>query len=98
MLAEGGRNIEQVTEEESLSSAPASCSLAEMKEVASLTLQFLFLFQCMGIWKLKNYHLPTPDYSVPFLPFLFPFLIEVPAASSLVFFHSCIFSVVMVVR
>lgn len=66
--------------------APALCSVAEIKHVDSSILQFLFLVHC--IWKFKNNCLPIPAHFDPFLPFLFPFLIQVAMVSSLVFFHN----------
>lgn len=78
--------------------APTLRSIAGMKEVVSYTPQFLFLFHCMGICKLKITN--SLLLLIPALSFLFffSFPVEVSVARSLILFHSCISSVVIVVR
>ena len=96
-LAEGGRNIELIAEEENLSSRPHLMFSWSDERDSFLYPWHLFLFHCMGIWKLNNYHTPLLPILPLSVPFLSPFLIKDSVASSLVFFHNCVFIVVMVV-
>lgn len=67
-LAEVKKNIEQV-EGENLCSSPSL--MFSYRHVSGSFLCSSVSFHCMGIWKLKNYHLPTPPISGSFFPFLF---------------------------
>ena len=66
-LAEGGRNIELIAEEENLSSLPNLMFSWSDERDSFLYPWHLFLFHCMGIWKLNNYHTPL----LPILPLSF---------------------------
>ena len=66
-LAEGRRNIELIAEEENLSSRPNLMFSWSDERDSFLYPWFLFLFHCMGIWKLNNYHTRL----LPILPLSF---------------------------